>query len=301
MLTTSQKDSVKIVFLHCLSTIVLILCLWSITSLSLQYLNLSSWLDWRGFDFTITTMRWDLASLIVSFPTLTIISLYLAKENRTEEYSQIKTIFSYFIFLITSLIILYEIIQIFYHLLNNELSVNFFMQVTLSCFIAIFIAYYYFILNSHQSPIYILCLSFITTVAVALIIGYGIYTIKIKEKLQNTLLTYAINYRKPAPAIIPVKKLSMPATPIPYCSGRSLPVSKEEDEVIQKLLVRFMSKTHCEIGTNCLLKWNGIDTVNFHTAWKMCGYGPGSTFRCATINNNFCCSYENEDEKVCID
>lgn len=86
----------------------------------------------------------------------------------------------------------------------------------------------------------------------------------------------------------------------PYCEGTT--VSNAEDAVIQRLVPRFAHEMRCEIGDNCLKKWDVKKTTqNFSIAWKaQCGpkingqyqlgdEGHGSTFVCETKKENVCC------------
>ncbi|GEM_PF-6754029 len=93
------------------------------------------------------------------------------------------------------------------------------------------------------------------------------------------------------------------ASSIPYCKGTT--VTPEEDAVIQRLVPQFGTTYGCEVGNNCLLKWNVQgNTEKFSIAWKkQCGpvingayqfgdEGHGSTFICTTEANSksVCCA-----------
>lgn len=86
-----------------------------------------------------------------------------------------------------------------------------------------------------------------------------------------------------------------------YCKGTQ--TTAVEDAVIQRLVLRFSVEMGCDIGDNCLLKWNVKDKQEkFSIAWKkQCGpvikgirqlgdEGHGSTFVCNFKNkNSICC------------
>jgi hypothetical protein len=82
----------------------------------------------------------------------------------------------------------------------------------------------------------------------------------------------------------------------PYCKGTE--VNNIEDAVIQRLVPQFGLAMGCEIGDNCLLKWDEKgNTEKFSIAWKkQCApqlgdNGHGSTFVCQFKNNkkSICC------------
>lgn len=102
----------------------------------------------------------------------------------------------------------------------------------------------------------------------------------------------------------------------PYCKGTE--VTNAEDAVIQRLVPQFAHKMQCEIGENCLLKWDTHDkTEKFSIAWKsQCGpvvnhhyqlgdEGHGSTFICEWQNQeSICCwpeGYHRKNFILCSD
>lgn len=101
-----------------------------------------------------------------------------------------------------------------------------------------------------------------------------------------------------AVSILP--SISAAQTNIPYCKDTSPSVS--ENTILQKLVPSFAKDMGCEIGDNCLLKWNDQGTTKFSIAWKaICGPiidgvyqlgdqdGKGSTFVCSHDKQNVCC------------
>lgn len=86
---------------------------------------------------------------------------------------------------------------------------------------------------------------------------------------------------------------------IPYCKGTN--VSADENIILQKLVPGFAKEMGCEVGNNCILKWDDHGTKKFSIAWKsVCGpiidgiyqlgdEGKGSTFVCSQSAQNVCC------------
>ena len=84
------------------------------------------------------------------------------------------------------------------------------------------------------------------------------------------------------------------AASIPYCTHNGeRPANRIENKLLQKLIPDFAKEMQCEIGTNCLGKWNNQENpTKFSIAWaKQCGpiisgqyqlgdEGHGSTFTC---------------------
>ncbi|WP_316354551.1 hypothetical protein [Candidatus Trichorickettsia mobilis] len=78
---------------------------------------------------------------------------------------------------------------------------------------------------------------------------------------------------------------------------------KEEGAIVTKLILLFAQKVGCDVGDNCLLKWNTQnESAKFSITWsKQCGpiideiyqlgdNGHGSTFICNYHpNNKICC------------
>lgn len=91
------------------------------------------------------------------------------------------------------------------------------------------------------------------------------------------------------------------ASYIEYCKGTK--TTSTEDAVIQRLVPQFGNAMGCEVGNNCLLKWDVKQNAEkFSIAWKkQCGpiingiyqlgdNGHGSTFVCEFANkNSICC------------
>lgn len=93
---------------------------------------------------------------------------------------------------------------------------------------------------------------------------------------------------------------SSTASSIPYCNDAH--VSPVEDEILQKLIPIFARKMRCEIGDNCLSKFDtNVGLAKFSIAWNaQCGpviaghyqlgdEGHGSTFVCGDKDNKTCC------------
>jgi hypothetical protein len=110
--------------------------------------------------------------------------------------------------------------------------------------------------------------------------------------------------QKPTLVVALILALFMPclalASYIDYCKG--VHTSSAEDAVIQRLVAQFGREMGCEIGDNCLLKWDEKgDSEKFSIAWKkQCGPviggvrqlgddGHGSTFVCKTKGKDLCC------------
>lgn len=98
----------------------------------------------------------------------------------------------------------------------------------------------------------------------------------------------------------------------PYCQGTE--VNNVEDAVIQRLVPQFANQMKCEVGENCLLKWDAQKkTEKFSIAWKsQCGPiinnqrqlgddGHGSTFTCEWHGKeSLCCWPEGYQRKPFI-
>lgn len=86
---------------------------------------------------------------------------------------------------------------------------------------------------------------------------------------------------------------------IPYCKDTT--VTTNENIILQKLVPSFAKEMGCEVGDNCLLKWDDQGTKKFSIAWKaICGpiingvyqlgdNGKGSTFVCSQSKKDVCC------------
>lgn len=104
---------------------------------------------------------------------------------------------------------------------------------------------------------------------------------------------------------------------IDYCKNTQ--ATQQEDAVIQRLVMKFGVDMGCEVGDNCLLKWDVHGNhEKFSIAWKkQCGpvingmyqlgdEGHGSTFVCRLkANKSVCCwplGYERlKNYHVCSD
>lgn len=96
------------------------------------------------------------------------------------------------------------------------------------------------------------------------------------------------------------------ASPIAYCTHNGeQPANATEDKLLQKLIPGFAKEMGCDIGNNCLGKWNKQENPSkFSIAWaKQCGpvimgdyqlgdNGHGSTFTCQKNpgTGKTCCS-----------
>lgn len=90
------------------------------------------------------------------------------------------------------------------------------------------------------------------------------------------------------------------ANGVEYCNN--VQVGEEENLVLQKIIKSFASSVNCNIGNNCITKWDIKDnTAKFSVAWQeQCGpvingihqlgdNGMGSTFVCETKADSTCC------------
>lgn len=96
------------------------------------------------------------------------------------------------------------------------------------------------------------------------------------------------------------------AASIPYCTKNGeKPANATENKLLQKLIPEFAKEMQCNIGTNCLGKWNNQDNpTKYSIGWaKQCGpviggmyqlgdEGHGSTFTCQknSETGKTCCS-----------
>jgi len=96
------------------------------------------------------------------------------------------------------------------------------------------------------------------------------------------------------------------AASIPYCThNNEQPPSAIEDQLLQRLIPDFAKDMGCDVGTNCIGKWNNQENpTRYSIAWaKQCGpiingqyqlgdEGHGSTFTCQQnpATHQTCCS-----------
>ncbi|MDX2164504.1 MAG: hypothetical protein SFW07_03695 [Gammaproteobacteria bacterium] len=107
-------------------------------------------------------------------------------------------------------------------------------------------------------------------------------------------------------ALLGLSRMSFAKTSIQYCThNNEKPANTVENTLLQQLVPRFAKSMGCQIGNNCLGKWNNQENPSkYSIAWeKQCGpviggvaqlgdNGAGSTFTCQKNpdTGKVCCS-----------
>lgn len=257
--------------------------------------------------------RGHIATLIITFPVYLGIMIYLKKERlRNSEISQLKIRLwlTHFTLFITVLIILSTLGCLVYSFLGDTLTLRFVLKtIALLIITAALFCYYFFDLKQPWKPLASGLWIGTIIIIVILTIAYSIYKLKTTPPIQLNTPGFARG-----PSYIPTP-ISPPSKPIPYCTAKTLKVSSSEDAVIQEVTANFAGKMACEIGTNCLNKWNDHGITKFSIAWKQqCGpvingiyqlgdNGHGSTFVCQHYPDNRTCCWPlgyNYDQSLII-
>lgn len=276
-----QKSTPKEFFLYLLTFFTLYVTTCNLVSLLFHYVNVFFPQPDLMFYWT-DLMRWHIASLIVMFPVYLYVSGKLQKEARLQPEKRdlrVRKWLINFTLFVAALIIMYRFIWLIFSLLSGDILMAFLIK-TVILFLIIG-AIFYFYLQDLKRPWSSADTKLFSIVAGLLILTaviYGVY-------LTNPKIT--------------LTKANIVA--IPYCKAKSLPVTPEEDKAIQPLVNAYARQAECDIGTNCLEKWNDKGTVKFSIAWQSpCGSqngiismsqsNHGTTFVCRNYpNKNVCC------------
>lgn len=298
---TNVKSTPKDFFTYLLATITLYICVYDVLQLCFQYIDSITAVANTGFvsDFsTKFSIKWHLASLIVAFPIYLYTSHMIIKSCRLEPAKcdlRIRKWLIYFTLFLSVIIMMISLTSIIYDFLQNDLAITSILKTLLVLLIIgwIFI-YYNHELKQGWSNTQLKIITILTIIFVLFIIIYGI------------LVTgpYHINKQisKPDPSILFDSKTPYSQNKglkvdgkIPYCQNKGLKVTQDENPIIQKTVNNFANNMGCNVGNNCLEKWNDHGTTKFSIAWQSaCGIGVGdgghgSTFVCSTQNGNTCC------------
>lgn len=147
-----SKTTPKDFFLHLLSIVTLYYSAVSFTVLLFQYVNvlLPDVLEGGG-NFrnsgAFQLIRWQIASLIVVFPTYVITSWHLTKLYTREPEKRnlrVRKWLVYFTLFVAALIIIGDLVTLVYNLLGGETTVRFLLKVAAVLFVAGSVFGYYF-------------------------------------------------------------------------------------------------------------------------------------------------------------
>jgi hypothetical protein len=272
MSSTAAEVSPKDFFMRLLAMVTLYIFVVSFIDILYQYINGAfpdPLLD--NFSFSILSLRWDIASFIVTFPVFLYTTKWLNQECRLyPEKLNLKSrkwLINSTLFL-AALIIMCDLGTLLYYFLGAEVTVRFLLKVLVLLLVVGLVFYYYLRdLKQKWTAVQLKGLFWIVVVIAAVVIGYSIY------KTQKPFLD--INKQ-----------------PIAYCKAKTLAVTADEDKVIQQLVRGYAIKNGCEIGSNCLNKWRNKDVTKFSIAWSSSCVGAfegGSTFQCSYDNQQTCC------------
>jgi hypothetical protein len=291
---TSSQNSPKIFFLYLFVTVALFVSVYSFLAVTDQIIDR---LVPMGANLTAIPMGYIyglqnyVASLIVAFPALFYASFILIRENNLhpEHNAQLKKWFCYFLIFLAGITVFFKLISVLQSFLSDEFTLRFLCKTLMTCAVMIFTAYFYFgSLNQQWRPVNLKLFSILLSVIVLVVIAYGICIIKSTPK---TIL--GVGGITNFPAIVPpiaAKDLPYPTKSLPYCK-KTLKITSQEDEVVQKLIAKFAKNYNCSVGDNCLLKWDDHGQNKFSIAWKKgCNIGDGSTFVCNKTGKKLSCS-----------
>jgi hypothetical protein len=267
------ESTAKDFFMRLLAIIALYICASSFIDMCYQYIN--AYFPDEMDRYFIFSLRWDIASFIVSFPVYLYTTIWSHRECKQHpeklNLKSRKWLINLTLFF-AALVVMGDLGTLIYYFLGNPLTLRFLLKVLVLLIVAGFIFYYYLRdLKCRWTAAQSKILFWFVLIIGILVVGCSIYKI---EK--------------------PIFLLSS-RTPIPYCQWKTLPVTADEDKVIQQLVKGFATRNSCYPGNNCLNKWNDHGVTKFSIAWDgLCSAGGdgghGSTFQCRYIGKNVCCS-----------
>lgn len=152
MTATPLKSSPKDFFLHLLAIITLYFGAVSFTILIFQYVNVllpdvlegDAYHRLRG---AYSTIRWQIASLIIVFPTYVLTSWHLTKayaRDPEKRNLRIRRWLIYFTLFAAALIIIGDLVTLVYNLLGGETTIRFLLKIVTVLFVAGSVFGYYF-------------------------------------------------------------------------------------------------------------------------------------------------------------
>ena len=155
-----QKTSPKDFFLHLLSIVTLYGSAVSFIVLTFQYINIWKPDVLSGDDYfrvrgIYQLIRWQIASLIVIFPTYVLTSLHLVKmytRDPEKRNLRIRKWLIYFTLFAAALIIIGDLVTLIYNLLGGETTIRFLLKVAVVLFVAGSVFGHYFAdLRKHKT------------------------------------------------------------------------------------------------------------------------------------------------------
>jgi hypothetical protein len=293
---TTIKSTPKDFFTYLLATITLYICVYDILQLCFQYIDSITAVANTGFvsDFsTKFSIKWHLASLIVAFPIYLYTNHMIIKSCRLDSAKcdlRIRKWLIYFTLFLSVIIMMISLTSIIYDFLQNDLAITSIIKTLLVLLIIgwVFI-YYNHELKQGWSNTQLKIITVLTIIFVLFIIIYGIF------------VTRPYHIGKQVSTSDPSILFDGKMINIPYCQNKGLKVTQAEDPIIQKTVNNFANNMGCNVGNNCMEKWNDHGTTKFSIAWqRVCGPiingvpqvgdgGHGSTFVCSNQNGSTCC------------
>ena len=276
--TTPDTDgSAKDFFIRLLSIIALYLFASSFISILYDGINAYFPDAWDRYSSSLASLRWELACAIVTFPVYLYTMCWLNRECKQHpeklELKSRKWFISFTLF-VAALIMMSDLGALIYHFLGNQLTARFLLKVLVLFLVTGTIFYYYlYDLKQGWTAKQERNLFWSVLIIVVLVLGYSVY------KVEKPIFLASSHS-------------------IPYCATNTLSTTPEEDKIIQQTVKRFAAQQGCNIGNNCLIKWNDRGATKFSIPWSStCSAfgigdnGNGSTFQCDYSSNNksVCC------------
>jgi hypothetical protein len=180
-----------------------------------------------------------------------------------------------FTIFVAVLIAMIDLGNLLYQFLGNAITLRFLLKAALLLLVMGLIFYYYMRdLKQQWTRMQLRVLLWAMIMVAVLTVGYGVYQIE---------------------------KAFFISTHTLYCGWKTLPVTPEEDKVMQKLVSQIAAQEGCGVGSNCLNKWKVNGATYFSIAWATGNCGNGTTFQCSNSGNDVCCwSMNMPYQKVCL-
>lgn len=271
----TAENSSKDFFMRLLAVIALYTCASNFIGLVDQYINSLFPSPW-DYGYLIISLRWHIASFVIAFPVFLYTTIALNKECRLHpeklNLKSRKWLINFTLFLAV-VIILCDLGSLLYYFLGGEVTIRFLLKSFVLLLIMGVIFYYYLRdMKQQWTAPQLQKLLWAVVVIAIVVVAYGVY------RIEKPFIYFA----------------STSNATIPYCQAKTLPVSPDEDKVIQQVVKGFAVHQGCDAGNNCLNKWNDHGVTKFSIAWTaVCpgggDGGNGSTFQCSYTNNQTCC------------
>lgn len=145
-------------FFHLLTFVGLYTWVISLIVLFFSYINRlfpDAAFDYYSYDADLSTIRWSMAAVIVSFPLLYLLSRFLIREMKThpeKAWSGIRRWLTYLTLFVAAAAIMGDVITLVFYLLEGELTMRFLLKVLVVLLLAGSTFMYYFMsLRIHPS------------------------------------------------------------------------------------------------------------------------------------------------------